>query len=159
MRIDVNKHWPVYLDFGRAGSLSLQLYWTYHRLLHMRVVVKNHALPVYKKNRIASLLCIFESTILWPLKHKSLLQPCTHLKAGHHRPASVTPFRWRFADWSMVARYCMLAGRRRCSDMSRDMRLRFPTMWYVRSAKPQISLRIRAVWSEPLLVVWMFYEC
>ena len=64
MRIDVNKHWPVYLDFGRAVSLSLQLYWTYHRLLHMRVAVKNHALPVYKKNRIASLLCIFESTIL-----------------------------------------------------------------------------------------------
>ena len=29
----------------------------------MRVVVKNHALPVYKKNRLASLLCIFESTI------------------------------------------------------------------------------------------------
>ena len=30
----------------------------------MRVAVKNHALPVYKKNRIASLLRIFESTIL-----------------------------------------------------------------------------------------------
>ena len=30
----------------------------------MRVAVKRHALPVYKKNRIASLLCIFESTIL-----------------------------------------------------------------------------------------------
>ena len=29
----------------------------------MRVAVKNHALPVYKENRIASLLCIFESTI------------------------------------------------------------------------------------------------
>ena len=29
----------------------------------MRVAVKNHALPVYKKNRLASLLCIFESTI------------------------------------------------------------------------------------------------
>ena len=27
--------------------------------------------------------------------------------------------------------------------MSRDMR--FPTMWYVRPAKPQISLRIRAI--------------
>ena len=68
MRIDVNQHWPVYLDFGRADSLSLQLYWTYHRLLHMRVALKYHALPVYKKNRIASLLCIFESTIrvsLW----------------------------------------------------------------------------------------------
>ena len=34
--------------------------------------------------------------------------------------------------------------------MSRDMR--FPTMWYVRQAKPQISLHIGAVWSEPLLV-------
>ena len=29
----------------------------------MRVAVKSHALPVYKKNRIFSLLCIFESTI------------------------------------------------------------------------------------------------
>ena len=29
----------------------------------MRVAVKSHALPVYKKNRIASLLCIFEITI------------------------------------------------------------------------------------------------
>ena len=30
----------------------------------MRVAVNSHALPVYKKNRIASLLCIFETTIL-----------------------------------------------------------------------------------------------
>ena len=63
MRISVNKHWQVYIDFGHSGSLSLQLYLTYHRLLHMRVAVKSHALPVYKKNRIVSLLCIFESTI------------------------------------------------------------------------------------------------
>ena len=41
--------------------------------------------------------------------------------------------------------------------MSRGMR--FPTMWFVRPAKPQISLRIRAVWSEPLLVAWIFYDC
>ena len=41
--------------------------------------------------------------------------------------------------------------------LSHDMR--FPTMWYVRPAKPQISLRIRAAWSEPLLVAWIFYEC
>ena len=70
MRIDVNKHWPVYLDFGRAGSLSLQLYLTFHSLLHMPVAVKNHALPVYKKNRIASLLCIFESTIRYHILKK-----------------------------------------------------------------------------------------
>ena len=37
--------------------------------------------------------------------------------------------------------------------------MRFPTMWYVRPAKPLISLRIRAVWSEPLLVAWVFYDC
>ena len=41
--------------------------------------------------------------------------------------------------------------------MSRDRR--FPTMWNVRPAKPQISLRIRAVWSEPLLVACIFYDC
>ena len=34
-------------------------------------------------------------------------------------------------------------------EMSRDMR--FPTMWYVRPAKAQTSLRLRADWSEPLL--------
>ena len=30
----------------------------------MRVAVNSHALPVYTKNRIASLLCIFETIIL-----------------------------------------------------------------------------------------------
>ena len=37
--------------------------------------------------------------------------------------------------------------------------MRFPTMWYVRPAKSQIRLRIRAVWSEPLLGAWVFYNC
>ena len=37
--------------------------------------------------------------------------------------------------------------------------MRFPTIKNMRPAKPQISLRIRAVWSEPLLVAWIFYEC
>ena len=37
--------------------------------------------------------------------------------------------------------------------------MRLPTMWYVRPAKPQFSLRIHAVWSEPLLVAWVFYDC
>ena len=35
----------------------------------------------------------------------------------------------------------------------------FPTMWYVQPAKPPISLRIRAVWSDLLLVAWIFYAC
>ena len=41
--------------------------------------------------------------------------------------------------------------------LSRGMR--FPTMWYVQPAKPQTSLCICAVWSEPLLVAWIFYDC
>ena len=65
MRIVINKHWRVYHEFGRAGSLSVQLYCTYHRLLHMRMAVNSHALPVYNKHRIASLLCIFETTIVY----------------------------------------------------------------------------------------------
>ena len=38
-------------------------------------------------------------------------------------------------------------------------KMRFPTMWYVWLAKAQTSLRICAVWLEPLLVTWIFYEC
>ena len=40
-------------------------------------------------------------------------------------------------------------------QMSRNMR--FPTMWYVRVAKAQISLHICAFWSEPLLVAWIIW--
>ena len=39
--------------------------------------------------------------------------------------------------------------------LSRDMR--FLAMWYVRPAQAQTSLRKRAVWSEPLLVTYIFY--
>ena len=63
MRIVVNKHWRVYLDFGRAGSLYFTVILNLTQLLHMRVAVNSHALLVHKKNRIASLLCIFETTI------------------------------------------------------------------------------------------------
>ena len=40
-------------------------------------------------------------------------------------------------------------------QLSRDMR--FPTMWYVRPAMPQISLRIPIVWSEPAQVTCATY--
>ena len=87
MRIVVNKHWRVYLDIGRAGSLSLQLYWTYHRLLHIRVAVNTHALPIYKKNRIALLLCIFEATILY----QNILTPHPIKKKCQPRNSIVIP--------------------------------------------------------------------
>ena len=37
--------------------------------------------------------------------------------------------------------------------------MRFPAMQYVRQAKAQTSLRIRAVWTEPLLVAGILYDC
>ena len=43
------------------------------------------------------------------------------------------------------------------TKMNPDMR--YPTMWYVRPTKPQISLHVPAVWSETLLVAWIFYDC
>ena len=36
--------------------------------------------------------------------------------------------------------------------------MRFPTMWYVRPARAQTSLRVRAVRSEPLLVSYLEYS-
>ena len=45
------------------------------------------------------------------------------------------------------------------SDVWMSCDMRFPTMWYVRPTKAQTSLRIPAVWSEPLLVAWIFHEC
>ena len=33
-----------------------------------------------------------------------------------------------------------------------------PTMWYVGPAKSQTSLRIGAIWPEPLLFTWIFYD-
>ena len=35
--------------------------------------------------------------------------PSKHLKVGHHRPASETPFERRFAGVPMVAEHCMYA--------------------------------------------------
>ena len=47
-----------------------------------------------------------------------------------------------------------------CTGSKSCQCMRLPTMWYVRPAKPQMSLRIRAVWSEPLAnrlgILWLF---
>ena len=37
--------------------------------------------------------------------------------------------------------------------------MRFPALWHARPAKAQTSLRIRAFWSEHLLVAWIFHDC
>ena len=52
--------------------------------MHMRVAVKSHALPVFKNNRIASLLCIFETIIgvlyAWMSGYNTMLHNIAHGK-------------------------------------------------------------------------------
>ena len=36
--------------------------------------------------------------------------PSKHLKAGHNRPASETPFEWHVGGGPMMTRYCVLTG-------------------------------------------------
>ena len=50
-------------------------------------------------------------------------------------------------------------GMSKVNEQHLSPKMRFPIMWYVRPARPQISLRIRAVWSEPLLVALIFHDC
>ena len=53
---------------------------------------------------------------------------------------------------------CILSGSLH-NENKMSQCMRFPTMLYVRPATPQISASICAVWLEPLLVVWVFYDC
>ena len=47
---------------------------------------------------------------------------------------------------------CLIELLNNCFSIIESHYMRFQTMWYVQSAKPQISLRIQAVLPEPLLV-------
>ena len=63
----IDKNWCKQILASLSWFLGVQVVSVYSyieptRLLHMRMAVNSHALPVYKKNRIASLLCIFETT-------------------------------------------------------------------------------------------------
>ena len=87
------------------------------------------------------------------------------------RPRTIcTAFQWRYKGLVSCNKYPNFVYWLRCFlavyipifqpvwlHLSRCMR--FLTMWYVRPAKPPISLSIGAVWSEPLLAAWVFYDC
>ena len=62
-------------------------------------------------------------------------------------------------DLSLIEYHLPIKNKQTCwkQNLSHDMR--FPTLWYVQPTTAQISLRMRAVWSEPLLIAWIFYEC
>ena len=60
---------------------------------------------------------------------------------------------WKIVDWDVK-----IQNKQGTSYWQMSQCMRFPSMWYVRPAKAQTSLRICAVWSEPLLVAWIFYN-
>ena len=105
----------------------------------------------YTYNSDLVLMKIIPSGSFW---HHSVSLPMPSQPAynvGHHRPTSEMPFKWCFASGPMVSLYWRFTGiiqsradfqstLNACKTyMSRD--LRFPTMWYVRPAKAQTSLR------------------
>ena len=55
-------------------------------------------------------------------------------------------------------KFCFLTIGFRGDIKNLSLGMRYPTMWQVRQAKVQTSQRVRTVWSEPLLVAWIFYE-
>ena len=81
---------------------------------------------------------------------------CIHVKMGKMYLLQTTVFPYSDRKTCNLLK-CSIASWKALVYMSHHMR--FPTMWYVQPAKPQISPRIRPVWSEPLLVAWIFYEC
>ena len=50
MRIVVNKHWQVYIGFGRTGSLSYTVILNLPQIIAYARSSESHALPVYKEN-------------------------------------------------------------------------------------------------------------
>ena len=72
------------------------------------------------------------------------------------RPRSVS------SDWSGCSLFAILTNVLQIyalitNSLQMSLDPRFPTMLYAGPAKAQTSLRIWAVWSEPLPVTWIFY--
>ena len=63
--------------------------------------------------------------------------------------------KWHWNCWSIIY-YQNEFYQNQHQHLSCNMR--FSILSYVRPAKAQTSLRIHAVWSEPLLYAWIFYE-
>ena len=68
--------------------------------------------------------------------------------------------------WAFVFSTCLktrfdmvrpIYNRHQGKHLSHKMRKRRPTFWYVRPTKTQISLHIRAVWSEASLYAWRIF--
>ena len=46
----MNKHWQVYIGFGRTGSLSYTVILNLPQIIAYARSSESHALPVYKEN-------------------------------------------------------------------------------------------------------------
>ena len=109
-------------------------------------------------NNILVLILIFEMIKLFN-KLRFYMKVCTESFSRYYTVVSLglvlvrksdtiaeTPFSYANADVSSGAIWAAAYDFQRCGHD-------------VQPEKPQTSLRIRAVWSEPLLDAWIFYEC
>ena len=86
--------------------------------------------------------------------------PIQHSMLGNHRPANETPFKWRFAGGPLMVRlWWYLDPSSPHKTEKKISKLDLPWQNFLDPLMLQINLRIRAVWSEPLVVAWIFYEC
>ena len=60
-------------------------------------------------------------------------------------------------SWTPPVPYINISSQTIHIKISHDMK--FQKMWYQRQAKGLANLHIHADWSEPLLVIWIFYGC
>ena len=106
-------------------------------------MVKCLVIKRWERSDLLALLCVMLS--------------CVFLTYPYSVPGQVWYLIVLIPDLCLLLYFPSVDTRWSIVHLSHDMG--FPTICYVRPAKPQISLRIRAVWSEPLLVVWIFYDC
>ena len=95
-----------------------------------------YSMPIYPTGQDLILSTVSPNSVTWSLKW----------------PTSIHPFQLCLQQIELEIIWAVTCDFQQCGI------LRFPTMWYMRPAKPQISLHIRAVRSEPFLVALIFYD-
>ena len=115
-------------------------------LLASPIFVKEICLSNYNLNSFLIHQASFSKGYQWYLMHREILGSIWKIGRYPIKVSEVLTQGYAFEKMCFYELYKKLRHN-----------LRFPTMWYVRPAKLQTSLRIRAAWSEPLLVTWMFW--
>ena len=124
--------------------------------LAVRVQAGYSAFPFYTPTKLLIRLYFKCKTVPIPLIIMKVRVSCNVNVKNFARDPKYSWFHEHYKYWIHFLNTCRRTTIRLLQYiLSRDMK--FPTMWYVRPAKAQASLRLCAVWSEPLLVASILY--